>query len=121
VLPPEAEAFLTAVSNALKHTPTPEPSEVAEATVLVPRRLLSGLLDETDYEESNALHAEANRLLGREVAETTAGEREVAVIDAIEETFLAHLPSKALSYCAQEDIDAGLDAMRERFGLGGGR
>ena len=41
--------------------------------------------------------------------------RTEAVIDAIEETFLAHLPSKALSYCAQEDIDTGLDAMRERF------
>jgi hypothetical protein len=39
------------------------------------------------------------------------------VIDAIEETFLAHLPSKAMSYCAQEDVNAGLDAMRERFGL----
>jgi len=41
------------------------------------------------------------------------------VIDAIEETFLAHLPSKALSYCAQEDVNAGLDAMRERFGVDG--
>jgi hypothetical protein len=40
-----------------------------------------------------------------------------AVIDAIEDTFLAHLPSKALSYCAQEDVWAGLDAMRERFGI----
>ena len=37
------------------------------------------------------------------------------VIDAIEEIFLAHLPSKALSYCAQEDVNAGLDAMREHF------
>lgn len=37
------------------------------------------------------------------------------VIDAIEETFLANLPSKALSYCAHEDVVAGLDAMRERF------
>jgi hypothetical protein len=51
----------------------------------------------------------------------TAGEREAAVIDAIEEIFLAHLPSKALSYCAQEDVNAGLDAMRERFGLEEGR
>ena len=41
--------------------------------------------------------------------------RTEAVIDAIEETFLAHLPSRALSYCAQEDVNAGLDAMRERF------
>lgn len=43
-----------------------------------------------------------------------AAERD-EVIDAIEETFLAHLPSKAISYCAQEDVNAGLDAMRERF------
>jgi hypothetical protein len=43
------------------------------------------------------------------------------VIDAIEETFLGQLPSKALSYCAQEDVNAGLDAMRERFGLEGDR
>lgn len=44
------------------------------------------------------------------------------VIDAIEETFLGQLPSKALTYCAQEDVNAGLDAMRERFGLeDGGR
>ena len=42
-------------------------------------------------------------------------DRTESVIDAIEETFLAHLPSKALSYCAQEDVDTGLDAMRERF------
>ena len=39
------------------------------------------------------------------------------VIDSIEDTFLAHLPSKALSYCAHEDVNAGLDAMRERFGV----
>lgn len=39
------------------------------------------------------------------------------VIDSIEDTFLAHLPSKALSYCAEEDVNAGLDAMRERFGV----
>ena len=39
------------------------------------------------------------------------------IIDAIEDIFLAHLPSKALSYCAQEDVNAGLDAMRERFGV----
>lgn len=38
-----------------------------------------------------------------------------AVIDAIEETFLGQLPSKALSYCAQEDVNAGLDALREQF------
>lgn len=40
-----------------------------------------------------------------------------SVIDAIEETFLAHLPSAATSRCAQEDVYAGLDAMRERFGI----
>lgn len=40
-----------------------------------------------------------------------------AVIDAIEDRFLAHLPSKALSFCAQEDVNAGLDAMRELFGV----
>ena len=34
-------------------------------SVLVPKRLLAGLLDETDYEASNALHGEAARLLGR--------------------------------------------------------
>jgi hypothetical protein len=39
------------------------------------------------------------------------------VINEIEGTFLAHLPSKALSYCAQEDVNAGLDAMRERCGV----
>lgn len=39
------------------------------------------------------------------------------VIDAIEGTFLGQLPSQALSYCAQEDVNAGLDAMRERFGV----
>lgn len=39
------------------------------------------------------------------------------VIDSIEDTFLGQLPSKALSYCAQEDVNAGLDAMRERFGV----
>lgn len=53
-----------------------------------------------------------------------AGAREAlaeVVIDAIEETFLGQLPSKALSYCAQEDINAGLDALRERFGLEVGR
>lgn len=42
-------------------------------------------------------------------------QRTEAIIDAIEETFLAHLPPKALSYCAQEDVNTGLDAMRERF------
>ena len=38
-----------------------------------------------------------------------------AVIDAIEETFLGQLPSRAMSYCAQEDVSAGIDALRERF------
>ena len=38
-----------------------------------------------------------------------------AVIDAIERTFFDHLPSAALAYCAQEDVNAGLDALRERF------
>ncbi|MCF6376924.1 hypothetical protein L2K70_04850 [Nocardioides KLBMP 9356] len=58
-----------------------------------------------------------------DASEPTADERSAieAVIDAIEDTFLAHLPSKALSYCAQEDINAGLDALRERFGLEAGR
>lgn len=37
-------------------------TEVADA-VVVPRRLLRGLLDETDYEKSNALHGEAQALL----------------------------------------------------------
>jgi len=53
-----------------------------------------------------------------EYAERAERERiAVEVIDAIEETFLGQLPSKALSYCAQEDVNAGLDAMRERFGI----
>lgn len=37
------------------------------------------------------------------------------VIDAIEETFLAQLPSAAMALCAREDVNAGLDALRERF------
>jgi hypothetical protein len=72
----------------------------------------------------------ASRLAGRiedhladpdaAVAAHDAAMRE-EVIDAIEETFLGQLPSKALSYCAQEDVNAGLDALRERFETEGGR
>ena len=50
-----------------------------------------------------------------EVLDALLAERIDAVIDAIEETFLGQLPSKALTYCAQEDVNAGLDALRERF------
>jgi hypothetical protein len=56
------------------------------------------------------------------VVATARAEGVEQVIDAIEETFLGQLPSKALSYCAQEDVNAGLDALRERFGIeDGGR
>lgn len=50
-----------------------------------------------------------------EVLDAALAQRVDAVIDGIEETFLGQLPAKALSFCAQEDVNAGLDALRERF------
>jgi hypothetical protein len=97
-----------------------EARPIVEEFAVVVAALLAGRID--GHQAVASLAAIHTRILAAHTAAAEArgaGRGARAVVEAVEETFLGQLPSKALSYCAQEDVNAGLDALVEQFGLDG--